>query len=376
MTRQLVIVTHNIIKGDGQGRVALAIAERALKEGWEVDLIADRVEPSLLEQGGKLIPLVFSPLGKKAILMKVIEGRVFADNYLKKHGARYDIILGYGHTLTLPHHLSNAQYCHNAWNNYVKTSGMAEARAKSPYQRLYTAYNKWGEKKSFGQAKKIVCCAHRVKEELMEIGIPESKLEVVFNGADPKEFAAEPLPRAPFGLPEGVPMAVFAGDIRSPRKNLDSVLKALVQVPGLHLAVVGSSEESPYPAMAVQLGLTERVHFLGFRRDVAQVMRACDFFVFPSRYEPFGMVALEAAFCGLPLILPECVGAIEAVRDATLVIDTPENVPALAEAMRKLTHDPELRKTLGAKGLETRQVCNWETLTDRWMEIFDEVRKR
>lgn len=373
MSRRLIIVTHNIIKGDGQGRVALAVAERAVREGWKVDLLADRVEESLLQAGGRQIPIPFGPLARKAILMKVIEGRHFADNYLKKHAADYDVIMGYGHTLTVPHHLNNAQFCHAAWADYVANSGMAEASAKSPYQRIYTAYNRWGEKKSFQQAKHIVCCGFGVKRELVNIGIPEAKVEVIFNGADPAEFTPEPLPRGPLGLPEGVVMGVFAGDIRSSRKNLESVLKALVNVPDCHLAVVGASEESPYPAQVQQMGIGDRVHFLGFRRDVASVFRASDFFVFPSRYEPFGMVALEAAFCGLPLILPECVGAVEAVRDATIVIDTPENIPAITDAMNRLTRDPELRRTLGQKGLAARERCNWNTLTDRWMQLLNEA---
>ena len=171
-------------------------------------------------------------------------------------------------------------------------------------------------------------------------------------------------------------MAIFAGDIRSARKNLAAVIQALTQVPGLHVAVIGEQKRSPYPALAAELGVADRVHFLGFRRDVADVMRACDFFVFPSRYEPFGMVALEAAFCGLPLILPECVGAVEVVRAGAIVVDTPENIPALTDAMRRLAHDPELRKTLGANGLHARELCNWKTLTDRWMEVFEEVRRR
>ena len=376
MAQHLAIVTHNIIKGDGQGRVALAIAQRALHEGWEVDLIALRVEPSLLESGARHIPIPLSPLGKRTAFFRGIEGVRFADNYLRQHGARYDVILGYGYTLTYPHQVNNAQFCHHAWGKYVATSGMAEASAKTPYQRVYTAQNKWGELKAFAQSEKIICCAHRVQQELLEIGVPRHKLEVIFNGADPDEFMTAPLPRARFGLPESVPMAVFAGDIRSARKNLAAVIQALTQVEGLHVAVIGEQLRSPYPALAAELGVADRVHFLGFRRDVADVMRTCDFFVFPSRYEPFGMVALEAAFCGLPLILPECVGAVEVVRTGAIVIDTPENIPALTEAMRRLAHDPELRKTLGANGLHARELCNWKTLTDRWMEVFEEVRRR
>ncbi len=64
------------------------------------------------------------------------------------------------------------------------------------------------------------------------------------------------------------PLALFVGDIRSRRKNLELVLHALTEVRGLHLAVVGDTARSPYPAMAAELGVMDRVHFLGYRRDV------------------------------------------------------------------------------------------------------------
>ncbi|CCH65303.1 glycosyltransferase [Richelia intracellularis HM01] len=58
-------------------------------------------------------------------------------------------------------------------------------------------------------------------------------------------------------------MALFAGDIRTSRKNLDTILYALLQVPNIHLAVVGDVETSPFPGLATSLGLEKRVHFFG-----------------------------------------------------------------------------------------------------------------
>ena len=110
------------------------------------------------------------------------------------------------------------------------------------------------------------------------------------------------------------------------RKNLDTVLQALVGASGVHLAVVGAREGSPYPALAERLGVADRVHFLGFRRDMAQIMQAVDIFVFPSRYEPFGIVVLEAMASGVPVILAATVGAAEVVTpDCGVVLPDPED---------------------------------------------------
>src|SRR5690606_25250574 len=111
-----------------------------------------------------------------------------------------------------------------------------------------------------------------------------------------------------FGLPDAVPLALFVGDIQSSIKNLDAGLAALVQVPGLHLAVAGRIGTSPYPAMAEGLGVQDRVHFLDFRSDIADLMRAADFFVLVSRRDSCPLVLIEAVSSGLPVVTARTVG--------------------------------------------------------------------
>ena len=90
---------------------------------------------------------------------------------------------------------------------------------------------------------------------MVNIGVSRSQIRVILNGVDTEEFSPGEASRQKLGLPENVPLAMFAGDIRTPRKNLDTVLRALVKVPDLHLAVVGNPEGSPFPKLAASLGL-------------------------------------------------------------------------------------------------------------------------
>src|SRR5207237_4568609 len=135
-------------------------------------------------------------------------------------------------------------------------------------------------------------------------------------------------------LPQHKPLALFAGGIRNSLRNLESVLRALVSVAELHLAVAGDTRHSPYPALAAKLGVSDRVHFVGFRRDVPDLMRAADFFVYPSRYEACSLVLLEAMSSGLPIITAISAGGSELLTPAcSWVLSDPHDVAGLSDRM-------------------------------------------
>ena len=164
------------------------------------------------------------------------------------------------------------------------------------------------------------------------------------------------------------------GDFRTNRKNLDTVLKALVNVPNLHLAVVGSAEKSPYPQLAKQLGLDKRVHFLGYRSDVAKIMQAVDFLVFPSRYEPFGMVVSEAMAAGLPVITTLVSGVAAIVTpECGIVLADSEDIQALTDALVILTGDGSLRKKMGKAARAIAEQHSWTSKANAYVDLFESM---
>ena len=92
---------------------------------------------------------------------------------------------------------------------------------RGTYQGFYTALNANWERKAFDRAKVVVAVSEKVAQELVAIGIPRDRIRVILNGIDLQEFAPGIVDRQKRGLPEEVPLALFAGDIRTPRKNLD-----------------------------------------------------------------------------------------------------------------------------------------------------------
>jgi glycosyltransferase involved in cell wall biosynthesis len=167
-----------------------------------------------------------------------------------------------------------------------------------------------------------------------------------------------------------VPLGLFVGDIRTPRKNLDTVLRAMQSVPAMALAVAGAVERSPYPAMARELGLEGRVHFLGKVSAMPALMRSADFFVFPSRYEAHPLVLLEAMASGLASIVSGTFGAADFMGEGGLIVQDPNDVEGLSAAMTKLASDLDRRKALGAAGRERALEMQWSVMADRYLTIF------
>jgi glycosyltransferase involved in cell wall biosynthesis len=169
------------------------------------------------------------------------------------------------------------------------------------------------------------------------------------------------------------------------RKGLPLLLEAFnkLDVPGLKLLVVGGERDlvAVYQARVEQIGLSLRVQFTGMQRDVRPYLWASDAFVFPSFYEAFPLVSLEAAAAGLPLIATPVNGVEEFLCDGKngiLVAPTPE---AVASGLKRfLMLSPEARRAMGRQAQEDAQhygverfVAAWRSLYDDWREVHGRV---
>jgi glycosyltransferase involved in cell wall biosynthesis len=293
---------------------------------------------------------------------------------LRQHRSNLDLVQAYGAVTDAATDVNTVQFVHSGWLRSPVHPSRLRRDLNAAYQWLYSILNASWEKKAFQQAKVVVAVSEKIEKELLEIGVPPERIEVILNGVDFNEFYPGAASRSQLGLPEGVTLALFAGDIRTSRKNLDTVLHALVKVPELHLAVAGATERSPYPQMAEKLGLSDRVHFLGFRRDVAQIMKAVDLFVFPSRYEACTLVLLEAIATGLPVVTAATAGGAEIVTpECGVVLSDSEDSQALAEALTRLASDRDLRTQMGKAARAIAERHSWTSKAQSYVDLFEQL---
>jgi glycosyltransferase involved in cell wall biosynthesis len=379
---KLCIVTHKVTLGDGQGRVNYEVAWEAIRRGHHVTLLASSVDPEL--QQHSQVNWIFIPVkGYPIDLFREMAFSVQSGLWLLKHQREFDLIKLNGAITWARGDVNAVHFVHSSWLRFSYPDGtrspvnssQQRRSLRSTYQWFYTALNARWEKKAFGQAKVVVAVSEKVAKELIEIGIPPECIRVILNGVDLQEFAPGAVDRQKLGLPENVPLALFAGDIRIPRKNLDTILYALVQVAELHLVVVGATAGSPYTQLAESLNLENRVHFLGFRQDVPDLMKAADFLVFPSRYEPFGLVVLEAMATGLPVVTAATTGAAELVTpECGVVLPDSDDTQALAEALSHLVKcDRQQRHQMSTTARAIAEQHSWANMARNYVDLFEEL---
>jgi glycosyltransferase involved in cell wall biosynthesis len=138
-----------------------------------------------------------------------------------------------------------------------------------------------------------------------------------------------------------------------------------------------AAEDSSYPQLAKELGLDARVHFLEPQLPVSEVMRAVDLFVFPSRYEPYGLVVIEAMASGLPVITTATTGAAEVVTpECGIVLSDSEDTDALAQALSTLANEPELRNAMGKAARSIAEQHSWASMAQTYVDLLEELRKK
>ena len=367
---KLCIVTHSVTPGDGQGRVNYEIAQAALRRGHALTILASHIAPELQSQ------VQWVPIAVGKLPTEFLRNLAFArqsDRWLHHHRHQYDLVLSNGAITPAPSDINTAHFVHSTWLRSPYHTLRYRCDPYGLYQWLYTALNARWEKRAFARSKTVVAVSEQVRTELESLGLERDHIQVILNGVDPDEFAPAQGDRAALGLPQGVLLGLFAGDIRTPRKNLDTVLQAMVAVSQVHLAVAGDATGSPFVALAHSLGLGDRVHFLGYRRDMAQLMQGVDFFVFPSRYETFGLVVLEAMASGLPVITAATTGAAALVTpDTGFVLGHPDDIAALQAALAQMT-DAEVRSRLGTTARQVALRHTWATMAQQYVDLAEEI---
>ncbi len=184
--------------------------------------------------------------------------------------------------------------------------------------------------------------------------------------------------RASLETPSGMPLAVALGRLH-PDKAIDVLLRAAARLPDLWVWIAGVGPlERQLKALARDLGIAERVKFLGWRTDRGALLKAADICVFPSREEPFGSVVVEAWAYGVPLVTAASKGPAWLVHpneDAVLV--PVDDEIALAEGIRGVLSSKTFARQLVANG--RRRIAaefSEDSVIGQYASMFEQVRPR
>jgi len=373
---RVAIVTHVVRHNDGQGRVNHEIARAALDEGIGVTLIASHVAPDLLVHPNvRWAPIKIGRWWPTNLLRQ----QVFAFKsalWLRAHRREYDVLHVNGFITWMPADVNTSHFVHSGWlGSKYYPFGLLKG-VWSAYQSIYTRCNAMLERWAYRRSKVITAVSQKVADEIRAIGLtPDNRVDVIYNGVDTQGFAAATGDRAKFGLPSDAFLLLFVGDLRTPRKNLGTVLAALKHLPEhVHIAVAGFLPGSPYPDEAKALGIAHRVHFLGLVKEMPVLMHSVDAFVFPSRYEAMSLSLLEAMAAGLPVVTARTAGGAEIITpECGIVLDDPDDPRLLAAAVARLAADDNARRNMGKAANELATGFGWARMAAQYIALYRQL---
>jgi glycosyltransferase involved in cell wall biosynthesis len=370
---RLTAISQFVTGTHGQGKINLELLRQLHSKGMELDIICSSIDDAFSKQSGVTWQKVPCSLRLPTNWLRCEVFRIGAQRRIEGKAS-----INNGAAAIVPSRVNIAMFVHSAWlvspfrNRWWKGIQPLVETGFTEHQAIL-------ERRAFSQADTVVALSEQVRMELLEFAkIPESKVVVVHPGVDCERFC--PLEgddvnclRQHCGMSKTDDrlLLLFVGEIRSNRKNLDLVLKALTRDPSLVLAVIGAAHRSPYLAMVRQLGIANRVHFLGQRRDVAELMRGADCFIFPTHYEPFGLVITEAMASGLPVITTQQAGAACVITDGHdgLIVPNGNEVDYLLNAVTTLK-DSDERKKLGIAARLTAERLTWKEMASHYENLL------
>lgn len=362
---KIAIPTKHFNFRNGSSRVIHELALRLSARGDVVHIFCNR-RPGTYEAGPVLRHVPMLPLGAWA---KALSFNAVCAARIRREG--FDLVHGQGNTVDQD--LLTVHNCRMA-------NRIARGRpVLRPDPHL------WIERRQFGSSrlKRVITLSEMVKRDVhRHYGFPLDRIVVAGGGVDAERFHPRlrrihrgPI-RCEWGLKDEDLAVLFVASGNFVNRGLLNLFSAVRQrpAPRLKIVVVGGDRLAVFRTRAREQGLAERFIFRPFAARIEELHAGADALVFPSYYDAFGIVPLEAMASGLPVIVTAQCGVAEWITDGRngLIVKHSEDLDGLANALAAL-EDPALRERLGREARAAAEGMTWDASIGKIMGVYREV---
>jgi glycogen synthase len=392
ITRKFVLMDHDVTvftMNDDQG----SLPTREIWRGIEIhrplhidisDSLPDVIAEDIRKWGRGL------HLFGKLMVYNYLSAAQLINELIKKEGMKYDLVIAHdwlsvmgGLTVKRETDLPLAFHVHST------EKGRTLGGGSSVVSNI--------ESRGGQMADLVVTVSYAMKDELIQLGFPREKIEVAYNGVDPQKYEPTNISkeqikqvREKYGVKDDEYMILFLGRLVA-IKGVDKLIMAIPhimqKIPKVKLVIVGVGDQQEYLTNLTRtMKLESYVRFcFDFVPEEERIAHyaACDVAVFPSFYEPFGIVALEAMAMEKPVV----VGAsgVSGMREIVVCcgeeqcgfhID-PNNPTDIAWGVVSALEDPEKTKWLGKNGRKrVLSEFTWTRIAEKTIELYQKILKR
>ena len=358
-------VAH-LIESDGPGGAERVLADLALG----------------LQSAGAY-NLVLLPADKEGWLARQLEGSGVAIEYFRLNGP-FSPACARSLAAALRHHAIDVAHSHEfslavygSWASWLAGVQHVITMHGSRYyaERLR---RRVAMRAAVAASGRLIAVSRQLADDLSQVlGAERSTIEIVPNGVRPA-MPDGPTLRAELDLQGAARLLVAVGNlypVKGHRHLIEAMALLAPRYPSLHLAICGRGNLEPeLAAQARDLGIGDRVHLVGLRSDIANVLASADIFVHPSLSEGLPLALLEAMFAARPIVASD-VGEVGTVlANGAGVVVPPGSAPALALAIDRLLASPSLARSVAQQA--SRRACDEydvSRMVARYGLLYDQV---
>ena len=293
-------------------------------------------------------------------------------------------------TASLRSDVVQVQFIHHEWEEVKKRlqeEKVNGGRLKSLYHGWLSRYNLSLEQKIYTPDRHFIAISHGIKKELIKhFGIPAENISIIYHGVDIKSFcpfseatdgaSIRQRIRQEMGFKEDDIVFLHVGALNT-RKGLFKTLEVLKILRDngfekVKFLAVGQGDQNRLNKTIRKLGIGDRVQLVSHSKQVRDFYWASDLFFFPTYYEPFGLVILEAMACGLPVATTTCAGAAELIEDRTSGILYERDTPAkeIVDQLNYFLKNPEQMKMMGEKARAIAVEHSWQQVGQSYRSFY------
>lgn len=287
----------------------------------------------------------------------------------------FDIIHSQG-LCGVRHDLTTTHFIQTAWINELRRRGSNLGFATFLWEKIVAPLEKYALGPSCSRA--VIGISKSVISDLnTEYGIKDN-IHLIYHGVDLQKF--HPSGKIKFrsdvrqslNISSSEFMALFVGNLK---KGASAAIRAISLVPGAKLVLVSGSNNSDEKKVAAEQKVEDRVLWISKSREVEKYFAAADCFVFPTVYEPFGMVISEAMASGIPVITSRSAGAAELIEDGVSgwLVDEPWDFNFIANKMNELKNKPEYCEAMGNNARKAVEKYSWDLCATETMKLYQSI---
>ena len=226
----------------------------------------------------------------------------------------------------------------------------------------------------YRQYRKVICISDQAEENLRRYLKDDSgKICTIYNGVDIRKYQnAQPIEEIRKQY-EGCKLGIMVSAFRA-QKDQKTLIQAYKELPdNYHLLLAGTGDlEDECKELVQSLGLAQRIHFLGMRTDVPQLLHTADVVVLSSHYEGLSLSSIEGMACGNPFIATDVDGLREIVSGSGVLVPH-EDAKTLAGEIKKLSENAEYREKILTLCQEKAKMYDIATMAEKYNNIYKQL---